>query len=428
MFYPHNSSGAGTKRDCTTGTMTPGHWLPSQELGSRTGMEKVLILDGNARSALAATRSLGRRGVYVVVGGETEKTLSGASKYCRETLTYPPAGENPEAFISTIAAECAERGISVIFPMTDLSTSTVLRYRQRLRQFKLPYAEFTAFNALTDKCRLFELAERLNVSIPKTHCVTDLGSLEEICPTVKFPAVLKPHRSIIYSNDRWITASVHYANSVQELKQTVARHEYLNQHPFLIQEYIAGKAQGIFALYDRGRPMAFFAHRRVRENPPSGGVSVLSESIPIDPEQRRMAQAILDFVGWHGVAMVEFKVAPDGTPYLMEVNGRFWGSLQLAIDAGVDFPWLLFQLATGKDLDAVNAYSIGVRWRWWLGDLARLGKVLVGNGSSPHRPVPGKMRSVLQFLGFFEKNTRNDGNARGDIMPFLFEFRRFLWR
>lgn len=389
-------------------------------------MEKVLILDGNARSALAATRSLGKRGVYVVVGGETRRTLSGASKYCRESLTYPPPGENPEAFISTIVSECAQRGISVIFPMTDLSTSTILRYRQRLRQFKLPYAEFTAFEALTDKYRLFKLAEQLKVSIPKTHFVTDLSLLDEIYPTVGFPAVLKPHRSMIYSNKRWITSSVHYANSARELKETVARYEYLNQHPFLIQEYIAGKAQGIFALYDHGRPMAFFAHCRVRENPPSGGVSVLSESIPINPEQQKMAQSILESVGWHGVAMVEFKVAADGTPYLMEVNCRFWGSLQLAIDAGMDFPWLLFQLATGKSLDEVNAYSLGVRWRWWLGDLARLGKVLVGNGLSPRPPAPGKVRSVLQFLGFFEKSTRFKTNRWGDIMPFLFEFRRFL--
>jgi predicted ATP-grasp superfamily ATP-dependent carboligase len=52
---------------------------------------------------------------------------------------------------------------------------------------------------------------------------------------------------------------------------------------------------------------------------------------------------------WQGVAMVEFKVeANTGTPYLLEVNGRFWGSLQLAIDAGVDFPALLVDAATGK--------------------------------------------------------------------------------
>jgi len=63
-----------------------------------------------------------------------------------------------------------------------------------------------------------------------------------------------------------------------------------------------------------------------------------------------VAQALLDYVGWHGVAMVEFNVSSRGIPYLIELNGRFWGSLRLAIDAGVDFPWLLYQLTIGKDL------------------------------------------------------------------------------
>src|SRR2546430_8599658 len=78
---------------------------------------------------------------------------------------------------------------------------------------------------------------------------------------------------------------------------------------------------------------------------------------------------ILDHVGWHGAAMVEFKVRADGRPYLMEINPRFWGSLQLAIDAGVDFPWLAYQLAAGLTPDSVEGYRIGVRNRWLLGDL-----------------------------------------------------------
>jgi len=69
-------------------------------------------------------------------------------------------------------------------------------------------------------------------------------------------------------------------------------------------------------------------------------------------------------MAWHGVAMVEFKVSADGTPYLMEVNARFWGSLQLAIDAGVDFPWLLYQLATGRDVESDDDYVTGVKSRW----------------------------------------------------------------
>ena len=129
------------------------------------------------------------------------------------------------------------------------------------------------------------------------------------------------------------------------MEEIVAHDPCFNQHPFLVQAYVSGKGQGLFALYDRGKPVAFFAHKRLREKPPSGGVSVLSESVKVPPNLYYMGRRILDPVQWHGVAMVEFKVADNGIPYLMEVNARFWGSLQLAIDAGIDFPWLLYPLA-----------------------------------------------------------------------------------
>jgi predicted ATP-grasp superfamily ATP-dependent carboligase len=238
---------------------------------------------------------------------------------------------------------------------------------------------------------------------------------------VKFPAVLKPHRSMIYSNGAWIASCVQYANSVRELREIVDRNDYFNQHPFLIQELISGQGQGIFGLYDHGAPLAFFAHRRLREKPPSGGVSVLSESIAVDPVQREMAHSILGAVGWHGVAMVEFKVTPDGTPYLIEVNGRFWGSLQLAIDAGVDFPWLLYQLAVESPVDPMNGYAIGVKWRWLLGDFTRLCKVLVSKQSPSNSTFPDKIRSVLQFLNCFETKHPSRLNVDTDIKPFLLE-------
>src|SRR5437764_61831 len=209
---------------------------------------------------------------------------------------------------------------------------------------------------------------------------------------------------MISSNGSWIATSVRYARSVEELKAIAARYEYFSRHPFMIQEYISGQAEGVFVLCDHGKPIVFFAHRRLRERPPTGGVSVLSESIEPNPEAQRIARTILEHVGWHGVAMVEFKVSAEGTPYLMEVNGRFWGSLQLAIDAGADFPWLLYQSAIGTDLDKVKPYSTGVKCRWLLGDLVSLWKVLISNGSGPH-PLPfGKVQSILQFLNFFEES------------------------
>lgn len=390
------------------------------------GLQKVLILDANTRSALAATRSLGKRGVPVVVADETENTLSGASKYCGETFTYPAPSKDPELFIATVKTACLQRNVKMILPMTEITTSTILNHRGQLERFKVPFPTFEAFDTMTDKWKLLKIAQRLNISVPKTHFVSNPKNIADICTGLRFPAVLKPHRSIIYSNGRWVSACVKYVGSVRELDESIAKHECFGQHPFLIQELISGEARGIFALYDHGKPLVFFAHRRLREHPPSGGVSVLSESIEPHPEAQKMAQALLDHVGWHGVAMVEFKLSPDGIPYLMEVNGRFWGSLQLAIDAGVDFPWLLYQLASGREPDKINEYAIGTRCRWLMGDLARLCKVIASNGGSPWLRQPGKLRSLLQFLNLFERSSRYEVNRWDDPRPFLFELTRSL--
>ena len=387
--------------------------------------ERVLILDGNTRAALAATRSLGKRGIHTVVADEKKWTLSGASRYCRESFTYPSPSENTEIFVATVKAEAARRNIDVILPMTELSTSTVLRHRKELSAFCVPFAELATFDALTDKWRLLKLAQQLHLSVPKTHFVEGARSLNKICGELSFPVVLKPHRSMLLADGRWIRTSVHYARSPEELRDTLARYEYF-RYSFLIQEYISGRAEGVFALYDRGRSVAFFAHRRLRERPPWGGVSVLSESIHPNPEAQRIARALLDSVGWHGVAMVEFKVSAEGTPYLMEVNGRFWGSLQLAIDAGVDFPWLLYQLACGRDLENIKPYNTGVRCRWLLGDFVSLAKVLLSNGSNPNPLLYRKRQALLEFLSFSGEPARHEINRWDDLNPFLLEVSQYL--
>src|SRR6267142_1244980 len=401
---------------------------PVWALDEPQSMEKILILDGNARSALAATRSLGRRGIPVVVADEMKRTLSGSSKYCNESFTYPSPTADLPGFLSTVKAECSQRGIRVIFPMTEISMAAVLKHEEEFKNLQLPFAGFIAFDALTDKWNLMRRAQRLNLTIPQTHYIANARSLQRVYPHLKFPVVLKPYRSMIWTNGRCAAASVKYAESVRELERTVAQYEYFSRNPFLLQEYVTGQAHGIFALYDHGKLVASFAHRRLRENPPSGGVSVLCESVEKHAEAWKMARTILDHIAWHGVAMVEFKVSAEGKPYLMEVNGRFWGSLQLAIDAGVDFPWLLYQMATGEAVDPVDGYATGVRSRWLLGDLARLCKVLTGNELPPGLRFPDRMRSVLQFLDFFDPNTRCEENRWNDIKPFFFKLGQFMRR
>jgi predicted ATP-grasp superfamily ATP-dependent carboligase len=211
------------------------------------------------------------------------------------------------------------------------------------------------------------------------------------------------------------------------LESVVAAHEYLKHHPFLLQEYIHGENQGIFTLYDRGKSLTFFAHRRLREKPPSGGVAVLSESIPMNERTREITERLLNHVGWHGVCMAEFKVKEDGTPYLLEVNARFWATLQLAIDAGVDFPWLLHQLAVGRPLN-YRGYDAGVRSRWLIGDVTHLLMTLASKNVNRYESRMQHWQGLSGFMRFFDGQTRYEINRWNDLKPFALELAQFLAR
>jgi len=130
-----------------------------------------------------------------------------------------------------------------------------------------------------------------------------------------------------------------------------------------------------------------------------------------------MSVQLLRKLGWWGVAMVEFRVDDSiGCPYLMEINGRFWGSLQLAIDAGVNFPRLLLDLALGKPIEC-RPYKVGVISRWWLGDLRRTLRVLRGRPAGYKGEFPGRLAGLREFFGKQPPGTLNQVFRRHDPLP-----------
>ena len=387
-------------------------------------MEKILVLDANQRSALAATRALGQHGIPVVTGDVTRRTLAGTSKYSHASIVYPSPHNAPDDFLAALSSTLLQSDIDVLFPMTDVTTALVLKHRGQLPDVRIPCTTFDIYDTVTDKYRLFQTAQKLGLPMPATRFVEAGGWLPDLIDTIQFPAVLKPARSRIFSQGRWLSTSVKIADSPQALRQIMHAHTWFQNYPFLIQEYVHGQGQGIFALYDHGRPLAFFAHQRLREKPPEGGVSVLSASVALSPEMRRIAEALLTPINWHGVAMVEFKVARDGTPYLMEINGRFWGSLQLAIDAGVDFPYMLYRLALGATVASVKTYKIGVKSRWLMGDLDHLYLKLKAHRTKVS--VREKLRAGVRFFTPYQRDMHYEVNRLHDLGPFLFELQTYL--
>jgi predicted ATP-grasp superfamily ATP-dependent carboligase len=202
--------------------------------------------------------------------------------------------------------------------------------------------------------------------------------------------------------------------------------EYLRVHQKyefpLIQEYIppGGVAYGVSALLnDDSEARAIFAHKRIREFPVTGGPSTLRESV-WKPDLINLGFKLLKSMEWYGIAMVEFKEDPrDGIPKLMEVNPRFWGSLELSILSGVDFPYLLYRMVMDGDIRSVTTYKTGVKCRWLLpGDILHF------------LTNPQRFKMKPSFFNFFDKNMRYDILSFTDPGPtigFFISFCRHLF-
>ena len=324
-------------------------------------------------------------------------------------------------FRAALLACIQQHQIDMVFPATEVSSQAILLQPDCLGDAVLPFASLDQVMQLADKGRLMQLAETLNVPVPHYSYFPHAGSCNTAQLPLSYPLIVKPCLSRIQIDNHWLHTSVHRVDNQSELDHLLATTDYL-QYPFMLQAFIPGSGAGIFAIYDKGQPVAFFSHQRLREKPPGGGVSVLSESRDCDPNLLHHARQLLDAADWHGVAMVEFRLAEDGTPYLMEINTRFWGSLQLAIDAGVDFPWLLYQIQTGQQPAAIDSYACGRRLRWLLGDLDSLYLVLRSGDYS----LQQKLARLGQFLLPQPWRVRHEVNRLGDLKPAWIEWRHYL--
>ncbi len=385
-------------------------------------MKKVLVLDAIQRSALSTTRSLGRQGVPVITADDSTSALAGCSRFSEGYFVYPSPRSQPDKFIAHIVWLVDSQQIDIILPMTELTSGLLLQHRDRLPDVLLPFPEPAVIETLSDKCALMRLAESLGVPYPRTWFVDSPAALPKNLRDLPYPLVLKPGKSWSQTDSGWVRAAVSFADEPASVHALIKSNPALQTQPFMLQECVPGFGQGVFALYDHGTPLAFFSHRRIREKPPSGGVSVLSESVPVDPVLLAHTRALLDAVAWHGVAMVEFKVAADGTPYLMEVNTRFWGSLQLAIDAGVDFPWLLYNMACSQRVEPIKNYKVGTRLRWLLGDLDNLYLTL----KEKELTISKKLSAIMRFLTPHPFKTKHEVNRWHDHGPFIWELKQYF--
>ncbi len=353
----------------------------------RSSMKRrVLVLDAETRTALAVVRSLGKAGYEVGIAGSARIPLAAGSAFGKVYFRGPNPRTSPNDYLQFVVSLVESWRPFLVLPVTDLSVRLCLSAQDAIRRFSvLPLVAEETLQSVTDKYALVQHASALGVSVPETFLVPGIDdrTSEDVQRIKRFPypAVLKPQTSESALGESYVRSQVYYPRNADEALSLVSVSTVGSNSkiPFLLQEKIDGPGIGVFAICVNGQVGAVFCHRRLLEKPPSGGISVLCESIPETAAPVAEACRLLESLFWDGAAMVEFKQHRDGKFYLMEINPRLWGSLQLAIDSGRDFPRYLAEVYAGNPQENIAKlhhdeppYRSGLRLRWSLGMIDHL--------------------------------------------------------
>ncbi|WP_332704681.1 carboxylate--amine ligase [Lysobacter sp. D1-1-M9] len=319
------------------------------------------MLDGHSKAAAQVVLALSRA-CAVDVAATDPQCLSFASRRIVQRLQQP---ESAEALRAWLAVRDRENYYDLIVPSTE--HSLVPLKSQELQphlRAKLVIPDESSIDVALDKHESSAVARRLGIKVPGSTLVRALHELPEQ-PT--YPLAVKPIHSKVLVEGTLRTLTVRICATSAERIQA---YRQLLQHGAVVeQEYFRGRGFGVEALFEHGTPRWLFAHERVHEFPLTGGGSTYRRAVEAPEAIIAASVLLLRHLRWHGVAMVEFKVADDGDYRLMEINPRLWGSLPLAVAAGVNFPLGLLQIACGERLDPQPCYRRGFYMRDVTADL-----------------------------------------------------------
>lgn len=300
---------------------------------------RVLVTDGEMNKSLAVVRAIEDVTSFVGVTQHYPISPAGVSRFA--DVSHRVDTESPERYVDELVRVVRDGEYDQLLPVGGRTFELVSEHRDR---FDVPVGDILpsreAMRVAVRKQETYDLAERQGVPAPVSMSLLDETDIDDVAETVGYPAVIKTG---VETEKRFVRV----VDTESQLR--TAYHEYTQDHdsPPIVQEYLPGVGRGYFGLLIEGELVGGYAHRRIREYPPEGGASACAESSQ-DDELREYSERLLAPLEWTGVVMVEFKEAADGTPKLVEINPKFWGSLDLAIASGMNFPKALIEYTNGR--------------------------------------------------------------------------------
>ncbi len=326
----------------------------------------AFVTYGWCRTSYGAVCSLGRRGIAVHVGDASPRAMSRFSKYARSFTRLPDFFVEPDRYFESVCRALRRTGAKVLLPGHE-DAGIFSRYRDALpADVRAPLPPFALYEQIEDKWGCIELARRYGCPAPVTKKISSLAELNGYRDSASWPLVIKTRAG---NGAKGVRVVHGFAELRDEFQSLVAAYSLSPERWPILQEYLPGRVMGVGVVYHRGRCIAASADRYLRfKDRGLTGTATLRE-IPADLDLIAVAVSFLDKLGWHGMAQLEFIPDGQGVPRLNEINARPWGSMALAIHAGVDFPFLWYRAAIDDPPAAGPALPARmVRCRWLVGE------------------------------------------------------------
>jgi len=313
---------------------------------------KVFVTDGQFKHTLGAVRALSSEGVEVHAGATNRHALSFYSRYIAKAFVYPDP--TTDAFLKEMERIDELEDYDAILPVGDETWYSFVTGASEVLREKSPLPPTDAYLTACNKTKSLAFARNVGISTPRTIFPDEP---DEALARISYPAFVKP--SFGSRNTRIVRNSAEAA--------ACRNASSASGNPAVVQEQVRGEGCGFFALYNRGSLRTFFMHRRIREVPPIGGPSSAAQSF-YSQRLLDLGSRLLGELSWHGVAMVETRRdRRTGEFTLLEINPKFWGSLALAIAAGINFPFLAAQIVAFGDCKPPRGY-VQMRYCWPIPD------------------------------------------------------------
>lgn len=386
---------------------------------------RVLVLDADMVPALTIARSLHARGVTVDVASHLPKPLAGYSRAVGRVIPCPNPLAETQQFLEWLIQHCASERYHLVIPVTERTLVPISEHRQNLSELKIAMPAQKSLDLVLDKAKTMSLARELEVPVPGSVLIGTMDELEAKLPEIRFPVVLKPSRSIGTGESGASQLQVSYAFGQDELRAGCLH--ALRFGKVLLQEYFQGAGVGIELIAKEGEIVYAFQHMRLHEVPLTGGGSSLRKSQTVNPKLLEASRKLVAALQWNGVAMVEFKMdEKTGAFCLMEINGRFWGSLPLADAAGADFPSMLLDLELTGEVRPSAPYKEEIHCRLLSRDLGWYEAVLRKDADPRLVQFPTRGQLLRDLAMFFSPRHRMDVLKLGDPSPGLVDIGRIL--